>query len=211
MRRIGITPRLEENDSYYEVRECIDIRWGAFLKELGFLLTPLSVSHTSRDIRSLDLDGVIFSGGNTPSSLEDSPLSRIRDRFEILLMDHCRKNGIPAIGICRGMLFIGEYFGATITKTPKHSGTCHSITFACEISQLTALAPPAETNSYHTFGVSSLNSSWNILARSEDSIIEAAIHTTERLLLLMWHPERNSPFSQFDSDIFQRFFHKDRI
>lgn len=44
MKFIGITQRLLENTSYYEVREALSVEWGDFFKEhlQGFLPLPLS-------------------------------------------------------------------------------------------------------------------------------------------------------------------------
>ena len=79
MKFIGITQRLLENTSYYEVREALSVEWGEFFKEhlQGFLPLPLSYAIPfSVYVESLggSLSGVILSGGNDLDSLNPNPL-----------------------------------------------------------------------------------------------------------------------------------------
>ena len=100
MKFIGITQRLLENTSYYEVREALSVEWGEFFKEhlQGFLPLPLSyVIPFSTYAQSLggNLGGVILSGGNDLNSLNPNPLSSMRDEYEAQILTHCLRYNLP--------------------------------------------------------------------------------------------------------------------
>ena len=62
---------------------------------------------------------------------------------------------------------------------------------------------PREVNSFHGFGIESLHENWQVEARAQDGTIEAMIHKHHRVAAIMWHPERETPYS--DLDFFRRF------
>jgi len=65
---------------------------------------------------------------------------------------------------------------------------------------------PAEVNSYHNFGATETRPPLEAWAFAEDGVVKAVRHTTERMMGIMWHPERLSPFASRDISLFQQFF-----
>jgi putative glutamine amidotransferase len=68
------------------------------------------------------LDGLLLQGGNdvAPESYGEAPLApefqgdRMRDRYEIELLDAFIETGKPVLGICRGCQLINVAFGGTL-------------------------------------------------------------------------------------------------
>ena len=65
-----------------------------------------------------------------------------------------------------------------------------------------------EVNSFHNFGVSQdvLAGKFTPVATSDGSLVEAIEDLERRIVGVMWHPERNAPFSDFDIHIFNQHF-----
>ena len=187
MKFIGITQRLLENTSYYEVREALSVEWGEFFKEhlQGFLPLPLSYAIPFSDyVESLGklLSGVLLSGGNDLNSLNPNPLSLMRDEYEREILTHCLQHNLPLLGICRGAQVVAEYFGAKLERVSGHIGS-HLVLDVCNGKKF-------EVNSFHNYGVTSLGDSLESLAEAEDSSIEAFKNKQKSIFALMWHIER---------------------
>ena len=116
MKKIAITQRLVVNESYYESREALDIRWGMLFKELGFLPIVLPTEYDFEIFfEALDIDGICITGGNDLNTLNPNELSKKRDEFEKRLIQLGINKNIPVFGICRGMQIIADFF-ALISK-----------------------------------------------------------------------------------------------
>ena len=70
------------------------------------------------------LDGLVLQGGAdvSPTSYGETPLQpkwggdRIRDDYEIALLDAFAERGKPVLGICRGLQLINVAFGGTLLQ-----------------------------------------------------------------------------------------------
>lgn len=203
MKFIGITQRLLENTSYYEVREALSVEWGEFFKEhlQGFLPLPLSYAIPfSAYAESLgeNLSGVILSGGNDLNSLNPNPLSAMRDEYEAQIIEYCLQHNLPLLGICRGAQMIAHYFGAKLELLSGHIGN-HQV---FNISS----GEKFETNSFHNYGVRTLSDCLESLVEAEDSSIEAFKHKHKLIFALMWHIERKNGMEK--DRIFQEWLSK---
>lgn len=203
MKFIGITQRLLENTSYYEVREALSVEWGAFFKEhlQGFLPIPLSYAIPFNIyVESLgeNLSSVILSGGNDLNSLNPNPLSAMRDAYEAQILTHCLQHNLPLLGICRGAQRIAEYFDAKLECISGHIGN-HQV---FDISS----GERFETNSFHNYGVRTLSDCLESLVEAEDSSIEAFKHKHKPIFALMWHIERKNGMGK--DRIFQEWLSK---
>ena len=72
--RIGITQKLIKHPEYDETLTCLDNNWFNLITKINALPIPIpmTIGIDSRDIiKSLNLDGLIFSGGNSLAELED--------------------------------------------------------------------------------------------------------------------------------------------
>lgn len=175
---LGITQRLEENPSYYEIREALSLEWGKFLKDINFL--PLSYEVDINKYKN-KINAFIFSGGNDLYIINENKLNKIRDNYEEIIIKHCITNKIPLLGICRGAQFISSYFNSSISTLPNHITKAHKIIFENKSYFV---------NSYHNFCITKLSNSLEAIAFGEDSSIEAFKHRELPIFGIMWHIER---------------------
>ena len=59
----------------------------------------------------------------------------------------------------------------------------------------TALKKFHDVNSFHRYGAYNTNGNLNITAKSSDGVIMALEHNKLNIYGIMWHPERENPFS----------------
>ena len=64
-----------------------------------------------------------------------------------------------------------------------------------------------DVNSFHEWGLrpEQLGKQLAALALADDGTVEALAHATRKVAGLMWHPEREEPFSKFDLSLARRF------
>lgn len=161
------------------------------------------------------LDGLVLQGGNdiAPQTYGETPLApewagdRIRDRYEIELLDAFIEAGKPVLGICRGCQLINVAFGGTLyqdirTQRPdatRHLDTAHYEHLMHEVelvegTHLAALYPGrrrATINSIHHQAVKDLAPDLVVEARSAaDGMVEAVRWNGRGYVFgMQWHPE----------------------
>jgi len=204
---LGITQRVDVIKIYGERRDCLDQRWSDLALHLNYL--PVALPNISTDkveslIDALGLDAIIFSGGNTIASLDPlaSDASPERDEFEYELLRLAMIKNIPVIGVCRGMQMINLAFGGHLTLMSGHVATQHAIYSKTPTYQI-----PETVNSYHNWGISNvgLANELEMMAIDAKGHIEAYKHPNAKVLGLMWHPERETPFNLLDIQLLTRF------
>jgi putative glutamine amidotransferase len=161
------------------------------------------------------LDGLLLQGGNdiAPESYGESPLApefggdRIRDRYEIELLDAFIEAGKPVLGICRGCQIINVAFGGTLyqdipTQRPdalphldasQYDHQFHDVELVPG-SHLSSLYPGVRTasiNSIHHQAIKDLAPELEIEARAvPDGIVEAVRWRGSGYVFgMQWHPE----------------------
>ncbi|PAF45187.1 gamma-glutamyl-CDP-amidate hydrolase [Helicobacter sp. 11S02596-1] len=192
---IGITQRLEENPSYYEIREALSCEWGEFFGDRDFL--PLSYS-VPFERYAHKINAVIFSGGNDLFTLNPHPLNQKRDSYETKIIRYCLTNKLPLLGVCRGAQMIAHFFGATLQAKNHHITPAHPIT-------LTQNNTTYEVNSYHQFAITHLSDDLIALATAGDGSIEAYKHISLPIFGMMWHIEREKSRSLPSQMIWEKF------
>lgn len=207
MKRIGISQRVELVKNYNERRDCLDQQWSNFVIQLGYLPVPLpniSANQAKELIKSLQIDAIILSGGNSISSLdveaEDSAPER--DHFEMALIAAALNDQIPLIGICRGMQILNLALGGALTKINGHVGKQHPLIVPTNKFDL-----PKSVNSFHNYCIpeKGLGKSLVALAYDISGNIEAFYDPSRAILGIMWHPEREENFTHHDIQLFKRF------
>ncbi|MDR2659854.1 MAG: gamma-glutamyl-gamma-aminobutyrate hydrolase family protein [Spirochaetaceae bacterium] len=191
MKKIALTQRLIKNDSYYEIREALDINWGAMIQAAGLEPVVLPLKY---DYKKLYFDGVILTGGNDLASVSGNETDKLRDDFENALLDFCVSKQIPVFGVCRGMQLINVHFGGSIKQIARHTGCSHILDNGMEV------------NSYHGFAVDSVADGFEIIAKSGDGIIEITRHKKYKIYAQMYHPERYDPFRVDDLRFLREYF-----
>ena len=153
MIKIGITQRVDEVHSYKERRDSLDQKWSNLFDGIEMLPIPLpnlDVSMVRQFVDSIDLQGIVLSGGNSLACLE--PLNKFnapeRDAFEMELLKVAIERSMPVLGVCRGMQFINYYFKGGFEKVEDHVGTKHEI-----YSLDNSISLPTKVNSFHNWGI----------------------------------------------------------
>lgn len=207
MRPILVTPRIVESDSYAETRDALDVRWPGFLGRCGLLpvMVP-SGADVEPYFERFRPAGVLLTGGNDLACVADGPLSRRRDEFEQRVLDAARRAGLPLLGVCRGLQFLGWTAGFSLRPLDGHVATRHRIEVAPG-SRFLRGSDGREVNSFHSHGLSGSGpEDWVVAARAADGAIEAVEHRSLPILGVMWHPEREAEPLAEDVALFRVLF-----
>lgn len=185
--------RVDVVASYGERRDCADQMIPKFLRQCGVIPMPIeNVPESVEEILStINPRGIFLSGGNDLGSAPE------RDRTEKILLDWAIENDRPVFGICRGMQFIANYFGADLSAVDNHVRTRHKINGVINRNAV---------NSFHNFGLLDVPECFDVLCRADDHSIEAIRHKKFRIAAVGWHPEREAPFDADDIYMIKNFF-----
>ena len=163
------------------------------------VLTP----YEYEDICSM-CDGLIIPGSATSVNPEyyGQALSKPHDEYDeyaldSLLLDYFVKNNKPVLGICAGHQAINIYFGGTIgyvkdVSDKNHYTTTHAVNIKKGSFVYDVFGNDrAEINSYHRMHTDKLADCLEVVAESDDGIVEAFKHKEKNIFGVQWHPERN--------------------
>ena len=206
MKILAISQRVESVQGYSEKRDCLDQRWTDLIHKLGFLPAPLSnLLSPSEFVENIAPSAIILSGGNNIAKVDKSALdiSTERDEFEEKLLQIAIEKNIPVLGVCRGMQMINLFFDGSISQIKNHIGVRHEVNFVGKYSE----DKPRVVNSYHKWCIeeSDIGKSLAPLAIASDKTIECFYHKEYPILGIMWHPEREDPYSWDDLSLIKRF------
>lgn len=206
MKRIGLTQRVDIISSHGERRDALDQQWYSLLFEMNMLPVPLpnlSPEYAVNLVEELQLDGILFTGGNSLCHLDEQANDRApeRDAFELSLIDYAFKNELPIFGVCRGMQIINNYFSGELQPVQGHIAEIHRILPVGDSIQL-----PRKVNSFHRWAVAQNGLGKNLkpIAIDAEGNIEAYLHLTKKIAGIMWHPERVNGFDALDLDFMKR-------
>lgn len=181
------------------------------------LLIP-DLDKAGRQLFINSVDGLLLQGGAdvSPLSYGEQPIldgrwpgDKLRDEYELELIDLAIRSGKPVFGICRGFQILNVYFGGTLyqdllTQRPgsiKHrdalayDNLTHHINFekGSFFDRLYANETRTEVNTVHHQGVKDLGAYLEIGARcADDGLIEAFCWTQAEpghVMAVQWHPE----------------------
>ncbi len=218
MKRIGITQRVVYHDRIKERRDVLDQRWHDFANALGVMLIPIpnNLKQPSSFADELNLEGLIFSGGNNISflgreiiegkSIQEDDVAYERDTTEIALIDWAIEKEKPIIGVCRGMQVLSAYFGGSQNKVDPeiHVAKEHVLNFEDD-ETISHYTNEKMVNSYHNWGIlqEGLAKPLIALATYKKSEVEALRHPKYSFFGIMWHPERYLKFKESDLAFFK--------
>ena len=212
-KRIGITQRVMRHPGYDEIMDCLDVRWSSFLLPMGILPVPLplmSASYAYSVWSELKLDGLILSGGNTLAQYADTKkdskdISVDRDTCERILLEAALMDRTPVLGVCRGLQIINIHYNGQLVKIEGHAGTRHRL-FAEDATN--AFELPTEVNSFHDFAIprSHLAATLVPLAHDSNDNIEICYNSQDKIIGIMWHPERENLPSEKDRKLIREHF-----
>lgn len=192
MNCVFFTQRVEIQEGYGERRDCADQRWAELLFACGFLPIPVpnQAGLVPALLEALKPVGIVLTGGNDLAAYGgDAPE---RDQTEARLLEYAAAHHVPVLGVCRGMQMIHDYFGGRLESVQNHVRVKHSLQF--EGKQQTV-------NSYHNLGIRKAGAAFRADALAEDGVIEAMTHKHLPIRAIMWHPEREQPFTMQDKEL----------
>ena len=197
MRTVAITQRVTVVPAYGERRDCLDQAWPRFISACGLL--PLALPNVTEVALALcgsaNVAGLVLTGGNDLAALGgDAPE---RDATENALLDAAESRGLPVLGVCRGMQLIQQRSGVPLCRVEGHVARRQTIRIDGE---------PVEANSYHRFGAIESRPPFDVWAVAADGVVKAIRNSARPTTGIMWHPERNTPFSASDIALFRRVF-----
>jgi putative glutamine amidotransferase len=180
------------------------------------VLPPVAGPRAAEDL--LDgIDGLLLSGGSDldPGYYGEEPVPELgvtipeRDAFEIALLEHALRRGMPIFGICRGMQLLNVALGGTLyqdlpsqmdhmvllghrQETPKWQPT-HEVEVdgGSKIAEIMGTGD-LKVNSYHHQAIKNLASGLIAVACSPDGVIEAveSDDLSKRWMIgVQWHAE----------------------
>ncbi len=195
MKIVVVSQRVDVYPDRNERRDALDQRLVAFISAAGFVPVPVPnglcietpEGRLIRDafdvwLEKVNPEAVVLSGGNDIGSCRE------RDLTEGWLLDFAKQRVLPMVGICRGMQMMGVWAGAELKPVTGHVRTRHQITGEIR----------GEFNSHHNLALSDCPPGFEVIARSEDSEIEAIRHLMLPWEGWMWHPEREGSFHSQD-------------
>ena len=191
MKKILISPKIIK-DKYGQFGQFLDLSWLNFFHNKVNLFTWIPQNKNS--INSLNFDGVILTGGNDLYSIKKKKENLIRDKFELKLLKFAIKKSIPILAVCRGFQFVNNFFGGSLKKIENHVKKNHEIIFKKKLIFFKK-KDLLNTNSYHNYKIKNLANNFENIAETNDNSIEIAYAKKEKILGLMFHPERKN-FSQ---------------
>lgn len=186
---VAITQRVDIHANRNERRDALDQRWYGFIEACRGIAVPVP-NHPATALALVEAMAprvVVLTGGNDIADLGgDAPE---RDATEKAMFDWARACHVPVLGVCRGMQILAHMLGATLERAIGHAGTHHAV----------SLDGGRQTvNSYHTWCFRQPPADFAVVARAEDGTIEAMRHRSEPIVGVMWHPEREAPFADYD-------------
>ena len=208
---VGVSQRVDIHEQIGERRDSIDQKLFLWLISAGYL--PIQISNVLSPnsehakyfsnsgnklydwLELMKPRGIILSGGNDIGQCPE------RDETESQILEWSRENSIPTLGICRGLQMMTTWSGTNLIKADGHVRARHILKVVSDDKNF-----PLEVNSYHNWVPEYCPNGFEITAYAEDGSIEALKHTILPWEAWMWHPEREMPFSERDTNRLRRLF-----
>ena len=161
----------------------------------------------------IDIDPKTYGGTEHPSIVRSDPA---RDAMEITLLERAMEEGVPVMGICRGMQLINLFHGGTLhphihdleldyphphTPLPLRTVTIERETFLHDIVG----TPTLRVNALHHQAVDAIGKGLRTCAHDRNGIVQGIESVSENFVLgLQWHPEF-MPYAWHTRKIFRAF------
>lgn len=192
-------------EGYVEERDALSRQWPAFLAwclpEAIWTPAPNLGEASATWARDWGIRGLILTGG------DDIGIDPLRDESERALLTQAEETRWPVLGVCRGFQLMNLILGGSLARIEAggHVATRHELKIE---GPAFATSVPVTANSYHSVGIGTagLARSFRLEATTEGGWVEAASDAGRGWLGVMWHPEREQPFTEFDREAIRRHF-----
>ena len=224
---IGLIPLYDdEKESYWMLPGYMKV-----LERCGALpiMLPLTADSVVLKQAFSICDGLLLTGGHDVGTYvygkepvkECGIPCRARDEMESILFEMALQEDKPVLGICRGIQFMNAYLGGDLYQdlpteykgkvehhmTPPYDRTAHKVE-VLENGMLAEIigAGVHEVNSYHHQAIKELSDSLEVMAFSEDGLIEAVCVKNKKFMMgVQWHPEFSYEVNDDSIKIVQAF------
>jgi putative glutamine amidotransferase len=215
VKKIGVTLRIVENQTYHESRDALSHDWITFFDRLKLIpvLIPNCLEEPVEYFINNESEGLILTNGEDVAlkgKKNNEFNGSMRDVTEVKLISYAIRNSIPVLGVCRGMQFINIYFGGKlIDGTKGHVTESHQIEIIDKKYQDFLSNKTIKTNSYHNIGIVRENLAEDLIPWAiKDNVVEALYHKKFPVTAIQWHPERKNPAAEIDRKLFSLFLNR---
>ena len=203
------------------------------LENLGALPVLIPLQMTEATLRGIfeRLDGILFPGGEDidPSNYgedrhhELGSTDKERDRTEMLLAGWALEEGLPVLGVCRGVQLLnvvcgGSLFQDLTSQAPsmhKHDyfpptferfRITHQVAIEERSTLARSLGQVHEVNSMHHQGIRGLGNGLRVVGVAEDGLAEALeVSELPFTVGVQWHPEELAKTDEHSAGLFYQF------
>ncbi|WP_213810149.1 gamma-glutamyl-gamma-aminobutyrate hydrolase family protein [Jeotgalicoccus sp. WY2] len=224
---IGITTAIEENNM------SLRPHYIEAVTDLGGVPLLLAKNDDEQSIKEQIevLDGLYLTGGNdiNPSTYNEEPHPKLekvehgRDEYEIEVIKHAFKRGIPILGICRGSQLLNsltdgtmyqdleaQYEGEDLIQHKQKSNRDylqHSVLIEGSRLHKIVGTDKIRVNSHHHQANKDVdNKDFIVSGRAPDGVIEALEGTGNTFIMgLQFHPEDSYKFDEPSKKILEAF------
>lgn len=224
---ILITQRHVENQ-YGDLTDCLENNYIVYLERFGLNLFPVPnlTERLDKIVSTINPSGIVLTGGDDvdPSlyggqTIDEGSISKERERCEAKLLEIAVRDGIPVLGVCRGMQFINVFFGGNLVAAIKdidargfHGVPCkHDIRIINDSLSQKLGNNEFQVNSYHNMGVlqDGLGEDLMAFAIYEGlDLVEACSHIRYPIAGVQWHPERPGSSDSLDRMLINCFINR---
>ena len=148
-------------------------------------------------------DGLILCGGGDIYKIKINKINKIRDKQEKNLIKEFLKKKKKILAICRGFQLISDIYGAKIIKIKNHVKKNNTIKI---LKKNIINAKKINVTCYHNYAINKLSSKFIIIGKTKDKSIEIALNEKDKILGLMFHPERKNISDGLISKFLKGFF-----
>lgn len=197
MKKIIYTQRVEYLADYGERRDCAHQKIPELLYHCGYCPIPVPnvPGMIEQFVEEVRPQGILLTGGNSLVKYGgDAPE---KDETDCKMIEIAIRKKIPLYGFCRGMQSVLDFYGCELESVKNHVALKHTIQYG---------EKALDVNSYHNQAARKVSYPVQVLARTEDGVIEAVAIEGEQIIATMWHPERENPFQQHDIERIQELF-----
>ena len=149
------------------------------VRELHVFSTVLPYDCSVQEIKQLQPDAIILSGG--PASVLDEDAPKLSPEIFQL--------GIPILGICYGMQLMAHMLGGTVEKAPQREYGPVQVSFDHAAALTGTLSSESSCWMSHTYQVSQCPPGFRVVAHSANCPVVAMENPAKNLYGVQFHPE----------------------